>query len=132
MSGSLFSGCGGFDLGFKNAGFELAWANDIDSDACTTYRKNIGEIIEGSIHDIDITKLSKIDVLTAGFPCQPFSIAGSRKGINDNKGTLVDETIQRARYREGYKKEVFMRKGEVYKLVLSLMNTSNYFKKGTG
>ena len=39
--GSMYSGCGGFDLGFKQAGFELAWANDIDPDACETYRKKV-------------------------------------------------------------------------------------------
>lgn len=92
--GSLFSGCGGFDLGFKNAGFELAWANDIDSNACATYRHNIGDIHECSIHDLNLEELEPIDVLTAGFPCQPFSNAGSRKGINDNRGNLVEETYR--------------------------------------
>ena len=41
---SLFSGIGGIDLGFKQAGFEIVWANDIDRDACKTYRTNFGEI----------------------------------------------------------------------------------------
>lgn len=92
--GSMYSGCGGFDLGFKQAGFELAWANDIDPDACETYRKNLGDIIEGDVNSIDPTTLAPIDVLVAGFPCQPFSNAGSRRGTKDSRGTLYKNTFE--------------------------------------
>lgn len=91
---SLFSGCGGFDLGFTQAGFKTILANDIDVDACKTYRANLGEIIEGDLTRITIPSFKKRpDVLTAGFPCQPFSNAGSRKGINDDRGTLFQTAI---------------------------------------
>jgi DNA (cytosine-5)-methyltransferase 1 len=91
---SLFSGCGGFDLGFTQAGFKTILANDIDVDACKTYRANLGQIIEGDLAKIKIPKFKKPpDVLTAGFPCQPFSNAGSRKGINDDRGTLFETAI---------------------------------------
>jgi DNA (cytosine-5)-methyltransferase 1 len=96
--GSLFSGCGGFDLGFKKAGFEIAWANDIEPNACETYRNNIGEIIEGDVTEINPKDLSPIDVLTAGFPCQPFSNAGSRKGTSDNRGQLYQSTFKFIEY----------------------------------
>jgi DNA (cytosine-5)-methyltransferase 1 len=91
---SLFSGCGGFDLGFRQAGFKTVFANDIDPDACKTYKMNLGEIIEGDVRSVKLPKLKRrLDVLTAGFPCQPFSNAGSRQGIDDDRGTLFQTAI---------------------------------------
>lgn len=90
---SLFSGCGGMDLGFVQAGYEIVWANDINPDACATYRHNIGDIIEGDVTNLTIPKLDNIDVLTSGFPCQPFSNAGSRKGVDDPRGRLYENTM---------------------------------------
>lgn len=92
---SLFSGCGGFDLGFHQAGFKTVFANDINPDACQTYRQNIGEISDQDVRVVGVPKLSKRpDVLTAGFPCQPFSNAGSRKGVEDStSGTLYQTAL---------------------------------------
>jgi len=92
---SLFSGCGGFDLGFHQAGFKTVFANDINPDACETYRQNIGEISDQDVRVVGVPKLSKRPaVLTAGFPCQPFSNAGSRKGVEDStSGTLYQTAL---------------------------------------
>ena len=87
---SMFSGCGGMDLGLRFAGFDVLWANDKDADACETYRQNLGEqIVDGDIRQIDLPKLGKrVDLLAACFPCQPFSNAGSRKGTKSEDGKL--------------------------------------------
>ncbi len=91
---SMFSGCGGMDLGFKQAGYDILWANDMDEDACETYRNNIGEITHGDITKLEVPDVSNLDVLIAGFPCQPFSNAGSRKGTDDPRGKLYQQTFK--------------------------------------
>ncbi len=85
---SLFSGIGGIDLGFQQAGFDIVWANEIDCAACKTYRYNFenAPLVEGDIHKISAENIPDFDVLTAGFPCQPFSIAGLQKGFKDRDG----------------------------------------------
>lgn len=101
---SLFSGCGGLDLGFRGGFeflnriyeknlFEIVWANDIYLQAVDTYRANIGDHITlGDIEEILNTKPYTIphiaDVVIGGFPCQDFSVAGKRRGITVNRGRL--------------------------------------------
>lgn len=93
---SLFSGIGGIDLGFKQAGFDIVWANEFDHDAATTYSVNLGNdnLIEADIKSIDAKTIPDFDVLVAGFPCQPFSIAGRKKGFNDPRGNLFFEIVR--------------------------------------
>lgn len=90
---SLFSGIGGIDLGFIQAGFDIVWANEMDVAACRTYRHNFPNtnLIEGDIKRIATSDIPDCDVLTAGFPCQPFSIAGLQKGFKDRDGNLFFE-----------------------------------------
>jgi DNA (cytosine-5)-methyltransferase 1 len=93
--GSLFAGVGGIDIGFEMAGAKILWANELDPNACLTYRKNFNhQLFEGDINDY-IKKAQngdfqfpQVDILTAGFPCQAFSIAGYRKGFGDHRGNL--------------------------------------------
>lgn len=88
--GSMFAGIGGICIAFKNAGCDIVWANEIDKYACKTYRANLGNsyLVEGDIKDIDTNSIPHIDILTAGFPCQPFSIAGKLQGFKDKRGQL--------------------------------------------
>ncbi|SDN78976.1 DNA (cytosine-5-)-methyltransferase [Alkalicoccus daliensis] len=81
--GSLFAGVGGIDLGFEKAGAEIVWANEIDKNAAVTYRLNFSnELIEEDIRNIDEYNLPDIDILTAGWPCVAFSVAGRRHGMS--------------------------------------------------
>lgn len=91
---SLFSGCGGMDAGFKKAGFDIVYANDFDSDAQTVYSLNLGKIDKRDILTVSEDEIPDGDILTAGFPCQPFSNAGSRKGVHDSRGMLYKECLR--------------------------------------
>lgn len=93
---SLFSGIGGIDLGFVQAGFEIVWANEFDEDAARTYRYNFKDsnLIVKNIKKVNIDTIPDFDVLTAGFPCQPFSSAGMQKGFQDTRGTLFFEIVK--------------------------------------
>lgn len=91
---SLFSGCGGMDLGFMKAGFDIVWANDFDADAQAVYALNIGKIDKRDILTVNESEIPAGDILTAGFPCQPFSNAGNRKGVHDSRGMLYKECLR--------------------------------------
>ena len=96
--GGLCSGVGGIELGFQKAGFDISWANDMDKNAMVTYESIIGEnhyigdrpmLLENIIQDRMLSPLlTKVDVLAAGFPCQAFSLAGLRKGFEDDRGNV--------------------------------------------
>lgn len=90
----LFAGAGGLALGMHLAGFKHVLLNEMDAMACQTLRKNHPEwnVLENDIHCVDFTPLKdKVDLLTGGFPCQAFSYAGKRGGLNDARGTLFFE-----------------------------------------
>lgn len=96
---SLFSGIGGLDQGFIDAGFDVIWANDFDQYAAHTYNRNYPEGImhHGDINEIPLEDIPEHQVLCAGFPCQPFSMMGSELGFEDTRGTLffrIAEIIQ--------------------------------------
>ncbi len=93
---SLFAGIGGIDLAFEQAGFEIVWANEIDKDACSTYRHNFPNnvLVEDDIRNINAENIPDFDVLTAGFPCQSFSVCGNKKGFKDDRGNLFFEIMR--------------------------------------
>lgn len=90
---SLFSGCGGLDLGFHNAGYNIVYANDVDSAVKETYEENIGEIDIRDARDINISDLPDADIILAGIPCQPFSNAGNRGSTKDSRGGLFEDVM---------------------------------------
>ncbi len=102
-AGALFSGIGGFCLGFGSIGIKTSWAIENDPMSVMTYRRNINNVriierngVPSSITDVTVTgnELEPVDVLHAGFPCQSFSQAGERRGFEDPRGQLFFEIIR--------------------------------------
>lgn len=106
--GELFCGPGGLALGAVRASVETngepyfishAWANDFDKDSCETYRLNIcpqypKSVIRADVRRLDFSKLSPIDALAFGFPCNDFSVVGEKKGMNGVYGPLYSYGVQ--------------------------------------
>ena len=91
----LFAGVGGIELGFKQAGFTPVLANEIDKYAGVTYSLNHSHpLILRDIHELETREIPRIDVLTGGFPCQAFSVAGYRKGFKDPRGNVFWEIVR--------------------------------------
>ena len=132
---SLFSGAGGMDLGFINAGFEIIWANDFFEDAVKSYRKNIGKhMILG-----DITKIlnddipNGADVIIGGFPCQGFSVANTKRSMEDKRNFLYKEMLRviddkRPKFfvAEKVKGLLSMEKGKVIEMIKSDFESLGY------
>lgn len=93
---SLFSGCGGLDLGFIKAGFEISWANEFDRTIWETYQKNHKNTFldKRSIVDIPASEIPDCEGIIGGPPCQSWSEAGAQRGIEDPRGQLFFEYIR--------------------------------------
>lgn len=89
---SIFSGCGGLDLGFHSEGYNIVWANDFSETAVQSYRENFGNVIvEGDITKIDPytdKSIPSCDMVIGGFPCQDFSVIWKRPGLSGKRGGL--------------------------------------------
>lgn len=105
--GSMFAGVGGICCAFKQADYHIAWANEYDAHACNTYRHNFPNthLIEQDICTVPADTDLKVDVITSGFPCQAFSVAGYRKGFADDRGNLFFET---ARFIDALKPQAYL------------------------
>ena len=134
--GSMFAGIGGICLGFKEAGADIVWANEIDHSACETYRLNFDGapyLVEGDIHDISPGPNVCFDIVAAGFPCQAFSVAGYRKGFEDARGTLFFEVLRiirekgpRTVFLENVKNLMTHDGGRTYSVIRSCLEEEGY------
>ena len=142
---SLFSGCGGGDLGltggfsflgkrYGKLDFDIIWANDFDSYAVATYKKNLGRhIIESDIKKTDLNSIPDHDLLVGGFPCQSFSIVGQRKGLSDPRGLLYLKMVKILKLKqpavfiaENVKGLISVKRGEVFKKIIGDFESAGY------
>ena len=131
---SLFSGCGGLDLGLVQAGHEIVWANDIFTDAIETYRKNIApHIDERDIREIPSSDIPDCDVIVGGFPCQGFSVANMKRNVEDTRNQLYRQMVRVIRDKqpkffigENVKGMASLGKGEVLRKVIKDFENTGY------
>lgn len=146
---SFFAGAGGLDCGFKNAGFDIIWANEYDKDIWETYEKNHPKTIldRRSLTDIKAEEVPDCDGIIGGPPCQSWSEAGALRGINDKRGQLFYDFIRvlkvkqpkfflaenvsgmlMSKHKEALEniKELFKNAGIGYELSFKLLNASDY------
>lgn len=130
----LFSGIGGFRVAVDNSGIQTVWANDLSPKACIVYRDCFGmsELQEGDFVAFR-NQIPKHDLLTGGFPCQPFSSAGKKEGIRDSRGTLfqhIIDTLHDHRPKffvlENVKRLLTMEKGEHFATILGALADLDY------
>ena len=130
----LFCGIGGFNIGLNKLGVQNVFSSDIDKYAQDTYKLNFGEKPYGDITQIDAQNIPSFDILTAGFPCQPFSYAGLNKGFEDKtRGTLFFDIC---RIIDFHKPEMFLlenvkglkshNNGETLKTILDALTNLGY------
>lgn len=133
---SMFAGIGGICLAFQNEGADIVWSNEIDKYACETYRENFGDkfLVEDDIYNINTNDIPDFDILTSGFPCQAFSIAGERKGFSDERGNLFFETLRliqdkkpRAFLIENVKNLVSHDGGKTFDTIYSSLKDAGYY-----
>ncbi|WP_368564126.1 DNA cytosine methyltransferase [Pseudoxanthomonas sp. UTMC 1351] len=131
----LFCGIGGFRHAADKVGLKTVWANDFSSAACSVYRQKYGNDV---LHEGDVKGALDLipphDILTGGFPCQPFSAAGKKAGIRDPRGTLFQTIVDVVRQRrpkhfvlENVKRLLSMEHGVHFETVLSALSTLDYF-----
>ena len=129
----LFAGIGGFRTGFERCGGGCVFSSEIDEHAQEMYKLNYGDELFSDITKINEKNIPQHDVLLAGFPCQPFSIAGEKKGFNDTRGTLffdieriLKEKQPKAVILENVKHFKSHDKGNTLKVVLTALQKLGY------
>jgi len=135
--GGLFAGIGGIELGFKKAGFSISWANEIDKNAAVTYRLNHNhKLFERDLKELRTDEVEKIDILTGGFPCQAFSVAGYRKGFEDDRGNVffeilrfIDDLKPKIIFLENVKNLKGHDKGRTFKRILEELENRGFYLK---
>lgn len=132
----LFAGIGGIRIPFQELGGKCVMGSEIDKFARTTYQSWFGEVPEGDITLIKPCDIPDFDILTGGFPCQPFSLAGHKKGFTDTRGTLFFEIEKILRCKnpsafllENVKHLKGHDKGNTYRVIIETLESIGYHIK---
>lgn len=129
----LFAGIGGFRQAFEKAGYECIFSSEINEHCQKVYKNNFKETPFPDVAKIEAEKLSEFQILLAGFPCQPFSICGKKKGFEDTRGTLffdicriIDEKRPNVVVLENVKHLIHHDGGNTLKTILSTLELLEY------
>lgn len=132
---SFFAGVGGIDKGFEKAGFNIVWANEFDKKAAETYKLNFSsELVIDDIRNVNAKDIPEFDIMIGGFPCQAFSVAGHRKGFEDDRGNLFFE-MERI-FKEKKPKVIFLENvknlvghddGNTFRVILNSLKDAGYY-----
>ncbi|MCY3804509.1 MAG: DNA (cytosine-5-)-methyltransferase [Candidatus Saccharibacteria bacterium] len=129
----LFAGIGGMRIALEQAGMKCVFSSDINKDCQDVYAANFGERPFGDIKDINPQNIPDFDVLCAGFPCQPFSISGHKKGFEDARGTLFFEILRILEVKkpatvllENVKHLIHHNRGETLRIIMQSLKDLGY------
>lgn len=142
----FFAGVGGIELGFEKAGFDVIWSNEIDKNAAKTFSLNHkNKLVLDDINNVLSEDVPDVDVIVGGFPCQAFSVAGYRRGFEDERGEIffqlariIKAKLPRVIFIENVKNLLSHDKGKTfsiikasledygYKLKVNILNASEY------
>jgi modification methylase bsp6I len=133
----FFSGVGGIELGFEQVGFDVIYSNEIDKNAAETFLKNNNsKLIVDDIYNVKSDDVPDIDVIVGGFPCQAFSIAGYRKGFEDERGEvffqlarIIKDKMPRVIFIENVKNLVSHDNGNTFKVIKETLENYGYYLK---
>lgn len=135
---SFFAGVGGIDLGFEELNeYKVVYANEFDKNARKTYESNFPlKVDPRDIREVEVEDVPNADILLAGFPCQPFSVAGYRKGFEDDRGDLFFDTLRiivdkkpEVVFLENVKNMVTHDQGNTFKVIRQGLEQNGYHLK---
>ena len=135
---SFFAGCGGLDLGFEQAGFHVVWANEFEPTVRNTYYRNHPntEFVLADINTISPDTIPDCDGFIGGPPCQSWSVAGKKRGLDDNRGKLFLTYISLIEVKrpkffliENVKGILDIKFKDVFEDFLSRLDRFDFFKK---
>lgn len=135
---SFFAGVGGIDIGFERNGFKTIYANEMDTNAVKTFENNFEiEVDCRKIEDVKVTEIPEFDIMLAGFPCQSFSLAGHRKGLDDERTGHLFFELERI-FKKKKPKIIFLENvknlvghdnGNTFRIILESLENAGYHVK---